>query len=167
VVTQQLIPGADNRSRVLALEVLVVTPAVSNMVRDGKTFQVPQSMQTGSRLGMQLMDDHLLRLVDEFKITHETAISRCTDPTKFPTLEEMRAKMVDWTEFLTMDDKARWKMVGERPCLEYKKETKEWTIIRPRIPFVFFTKAGQLPAERVAQELRRLCDLQGEKKGWL
>ena len=167
IMTQQLLTGADNRTRVLGLEVLVVNPAVSNLIRDGKTFQIPQSMQTGSKLGMKLMDDHLMELIESFKITHETAISRCNDPTKFPTLEEMQEKMIDWQELIQMDDKAKWKLVNNSAVLEYSRKEKEFTIHRERIPFVFYITDGQLPIEQIDELIQRLVAEQGEKKGGL
>ena len=56
VMTQQLLPTADGSSRVVACEVLVPTPAVRNLIREGKTHQIPSAMQTGSNVGMQTMD---------------------------------------------------------------------------------------------------------------
>ena len=156
VVTQQLLPTADGKGRILGLEILVVTPAVSNMIKDGKTFQVPQAMQTGSRLGMQLMDDHLLRLVDQCRIIHETAIARCTDPTKFPTLEELRADMINFHEFRGMDAKEKWKTMQGRRCFEYDKKTKAAQIHRNLIPFVFYLPQGQCPVNEIYGSLEKL-----------
>jgi twitching motility protein PilT len=65
--------------RVAALEVLVGTPAVANLVRDGKTFQIPSLMQTGRGLGMQLLNDELARLVQERRIDADEALSRAVD----------------------------------------------------------------------------------------
>ena len=55
-MTQQLLPTADGSGRVVACEVLVPTPAVRNLIREGKTHQIPSAMQTGSSVGMQTMD---------------------------------------------------------------------------------------------------------------
>ena len=63
VMTQQLLPTADGSSRVVACEVLVPTPAVRNLIREGKTHQIPSAMQTGSSVGMQTMDAALATLV--------------------------------------------------------------------------------------------------------
>jgi len=156
VITQQLLPTADGKGRILGLEVLVATPAVSNMIRDGKTFQVPQSMQTGTRLGMQLMDDHLLQLVDQCKITHETAIARCSDPTKFPTLEELRADMINFYEFRAMEPKEQWKALLGQRCFDYDKKTKQATIHRNLIPFVFYIPQGQCPVQEIYEYIQQI-----------
>lgn len=76
VISQQLIPKADGSGRVLALEVLVNTPAVANTIREGKTFMLPGVIQTGRKLGMRLMDDSLIDLFNNGLITAEEAIAR-------------------------------------------------------------------------------------------
>jgi twitching motility protein PilT len=65
VLAQRLLPRADGHGRVLAMEVLVGTPAVSALVREKKTFQLPSVLQTGRKEGMQTMDDALAALVRE------------------------------------------------------------------------------------------------------
>src|SRR3954452_347472 len=69
VITQQLIPTADGAGRVAACEVLVATPAVRNLIREGKSHQVYSVMQTGSSFGMQTMDAALAQLVRAGTIT--------------------------------------------------------------------------------------------------
>lgn len=76
VVSQQLLPTVDGRGRVVACEVLVVTPAVRNLIREGKTHQIYTSMQAGGKFGMQVMDQHLAELVKKGKITYEMALER-------------------------------------------------------------------------------------------
>ena len=76
VISQQLVPRADGRGRVLALEVLMRTEAVASCIRDGKTFMLPGVMQTGGRMGMRLMDDSLLELFNEGLITKEECYQR-------------------------------------------------------------------------------------------
>jgi twitching motility protein PilT len=66
----------DGKGRVLALEILVNTPAVAATIRDGKTFMLPGIMQTGKKLGMQLMDDSLMALYDKGLISQEEAYAR-------------------------------------------------------------------------------------------
>jgi twitching motility protein PilT len=80
VMTQQLIPTADGSSRVVASEVLVPTPAVRNLIREGKTHQIPSAMQTGSNVGMQTMDAALATLVRNGKITQRVAEQRSSTP---------------------------------------------------------------------------------------
>jgi twitching motility protein PilT len=80
VVTQQLLQTADGRGRVVAVEVLVATPAVRNLIREGKTHQIYSIMQAGGRFGMQTMDQSLANLVKAGKITQQIAYERCHDP---------------------------------------------------------------------------------------
>jgi twitching motility protein PilT len=63
VVSQELVRAADGRGRLAAAEILVVMPAVAQLIRDGQTFKIPGVMTTGRRHGMQLMDNALLNLV--------------------------------------------------------------------------------------------------------
>jgi twitching motility protein PilT len=65
IVCQQLLPRKDGRGRALAVEIMVNTPAVGNMIRERKLFQMPSVLQTGKKQGMQLMDNALLDLVKE------------------------------------------------------------------------------------------------------
>jgi len=79
VLSQQLVPKADGSGRVLALELLVNTPAVSATIRDGKTFMLPGIMQTGKNVGMITMDESLRRLYVKGLITQEETLFRCED----------------------------------------------------------------------------------------
>ena len=79
VISQQLVPRADGQGRVMALEILVNTPAVSNSIREGKTFMLPGIMQTGKSVGMISMDDSLKNLYAEGYITRDEAYSRADD----------------------------------------------------------------------------------------
>ncbi|MBV9010162.1 MAG: PilT/PilU family type 4a pilus ATPase [Verrucomicrobia bacterium] len=76
IISQQLIPRADNTGRVLALETLTNTPAVSNVIREAKTYMLPGIIQTGRKQGMQLMDDALIELYDRGFISAEEALAR-------------------------------------------------------------------------------------------
>ncbi len=76
VICQQLLKTADGKGRVAALEILVANHAVSNLIREGKTFQIPSIMQTARGEGTQLMDQHLLELLKAGKVTAEEA-HRC------------------------------------------------------------------------------------------
>ncbi|HEX6261601.1 MAG TPA: PilT/PilU family type 4a pilus ATPase, partial [Actinomycetota bacterium] len=77
VVTQQLLPTADGRGRVVAAEILIATPAVRNLIREAKIHQIYSSMQAGGKLGMQTMDAALAHLVKSGRITYDTAVSQC------------------------------------------------------------------------------------------
>jgi twitching motility protein PilT len=87
IVTQQLIPTADGNGRCVGVEVLVPTPAVRNLIREGKTHQIYSALQTGAQHGMQTMDASLVQLVREHKITREVAEARSSAP------EELRRLM--------------------------------------------------------------------------
>jgi twitching motility protein PilT len=80
IVTQQLLPTADGAGRVAACEVLLATPAIRNLIREGKTHQIYSSLQTGGNLGMQTMDAALATLVRSGKITQQLAESRSSTP---------------------------------------------------------------------------------------
>lgn len=79
VVSQQLIPRQDGNGRVLALEILVNTPAVSNCIREGKTFMLPGIMQTGKSVGMVTMDDSLQNLYAQGYISRDECFGRSED----------------------------------------------------------------------------------------
>jgi twitching motility protein PilT len=79
IISQQLVPLADGGGRVLALEMLVNTPAVANCIREGKTFMLPGIMQTGKNVGMITMDESLRRLYVKGLITQQEAMFRCED----------------------------------------------------------------------------------------
>jgi twitching motility protein PilT len=80
IMTQQLLPTADGSGRVVACEVLVPTPAVRNLIREGKTHQIYSVLQTGSAQGMQTMDASLALLVRHNKVTQKMAESRSSTP---------------------------------------------------------------------------------------
>ena len=80
VLTQQLLPTIDGTSRVAAVETLVPTPAVRNLIREGKTHQITSAMQTGASAGMQTMDAALASLVRLGKISQQLAESRSSTP---------------------------------------------------------------------------------------
>ena len=76
IISQQLIPRADGTGRVLAIETLTNTPAVSNIIREARTFMLPGIIQTGRKQGMQLMDDALIDLYSRGLINAEEALAR-------------------------------------------------------------------------------------------
>jgi twitching motility protein PilT len=80
IVTQQLLPTPDGKGRVCAAEVLVPTPAVRNLIREGKTHQIYSALQTGAAHGMQTMDAALVDLVRQGKITRKLAERRSSTP---------------------------------------------------------------------------------------
>jgi twitching motility protein PilT len=76
VISQQLVPRADGTGRALAIEILMNTPAVGNVIRESKTFMLPGIIQTGRKLGMKLMDDSLTELFQAGIISAEEAVYR-------------------------------------------------------------------------------------------
>lgn len=80
VISQQLLPRADGQGRVAAFEVLHANLAVRNLIREGKTHQIPSIMQTNRRLGMITMDEAILQLAREGRITRQDAVSFAQDP---------------------------------------------------------------------------------------
>jgi twitching motility protein PilT len=87
IVTQQLLPTADGAGRVCATEVLVPTPAIRNLIREGKTHQIYSALQTSGAIGMQTMDAHLAQLAGAGTITRNMAERRASVP------EELRRLM--------------------------------------------------------------------------
>jgi len=77
VVCQSLCKRSDGTGRTVATEVLVATPAVRNLIREGKTHQIYSAMQAGSQQGMHTMDQHLADLVKAGRISYETGLEKC------------------------------------------------------------------------------------------
>ncbi len=76
IISQQLVPRADGKGRVLAMEVLMNNPAVGNCIREAKTFMLPGIIQTGRKQGMKLMDESLRELYAKGAISADEALSR-------------------------------------------------------------------------------------------
>jgi twitching motility protein PilT len=83
VVSQDLIRAADGRGRRAAAEILVVTPAVAQLIREGKTFQLPSTIATGRRQGMQLLDQALLDLVRLGEVDPDECFVKAADKKEF------------------------------------------------------------------------------------
>ncbi|MBT8197511.1 MAG: type IV pilus twitching motility protein PilT [Acidimicrobiia bacterium] len=79
VLSQQLVPTSDGEARVAAVEVMVATPAIRNLIREAKIHQIASQMQAGAKYGMVTMEAALADLVRAGKITRETAIERAED----------------------------------------------------------------------------------------
>lgn len=80
VITQQLIPRLDKAGRVMACEVMVATPAIRNLIREGKSYQILSQIQTGSKFGMVSLDASLANLVQKGIISKNEARERAFDP---------------------------------------------------------------------------------------
>ena len=83
VIAQNLFKRVDVKGRVAALEILVVTNAIANLIREAKTFQIPGMLQVGRKHGMQTLDDAILDLLNKKMISPEDAYARCLDKAKF------------------------------------------------------------------------------------
>src|SRR5499426_1970987 len=83
VEAQTLFKRRDTRGRCAALEILIATPAVRNLVRDGKTFQIPTVLQTGKKYGMPSLDEAILEHLEKGHISAEDAYLHCLDKTRF------------------------------------------------------------------------------------
>jgi twitching motility protein PilT len=80
VLSQALCPRATGHGRIAAYEFMVVTPAIANLIRENKTYRIDSSIQTGKKLGMQLLDEHLWRLYDNGTITLEEMLDKSRQP---------------------------------------------------------------------------------------
>ncbi len=76
VLSQALLTRIDQAGMVAAYEFLVVTPAISNLIRDNKSYRIDSMIQTGKKFGMQLLDDHLWQLYTEGKIAAEEMVDK-------------------------------------------------------------------------------------------
>jgi twitching motility protein PilT len=113
VLSQALCPLAVGKGRVAAYEFMLVTPAIANLIRENKTYRIDSSIQTGKKLGMQLLDEHLWQLYDIGKITLEEMLDNSRQPG-------------------ALQDKAMAKMTTMRGAKAKKKEAaKEMEDIGP------------------------------------
>jgi len=83
IISQTLIPTVDGRGRVCATEVMIGTPAIQNLIRDGKVYQIPSLIQTGKSLGMHSMDQSLESLFLQKRISKEEAMKRAINKEVF------------------------------------------------------------------------------------
>lgn len=83
VVAQNLFKRVDKKGRCAALEILVVTPATGNLIRESKTFQLPSVIQTGKKFGMQSLDDAILELLKKKWISSEEAYDKAIEKGRF------------------------------------------------------------------------------------
>lgn len=96
IVSQVLFKRVDTKSRCVALEVCIATPAVRNLIRESKTYQIPSMMQTGKKYGMQLLDDSIMDLFSRGWISADEAYIKANDKARFrPHLKQPPA---DFTE---------------------------------------------------------------------
>jgi twitching motility protein PilT len=167
IISQQLMPTIDGTRRVVAVEVLVCTPAISNLIREDRCYQIPSQMQTGVKLGMRLMDDSVLELLQRNTISLETAIERAQDQTKFRDVAEMRRDLVDWEHFLALPrDRDRKRLLLDKGIILWDREGKKAkTFRREMVPRRFFHRQPtRLPEEEIYAEIVRLFPHAAEKE---
>jgi twitching motility protein PilT len=82
-VAQGLFKRIDKKGRVAALEIMLATPAVRNLIRESKTFQIPSVIQTGKKFGMQSLDDAIMDHMLAGRIDPDDAYNKCIDKAKF------------------------------------------------------------------------------------
>jgi twitching motility protein PilT len=80
VISQVLLPRIDKKGRVAAFEIMITTPSIAALIRDGKTYRITSDIQTGAKYGMNTLDSHLTRLYSEGKISYGELITKAKDP---------------------------------------------------------------------------------------
>ena len=91
VISQLLIPRIDKPGRIAAFEIMINTPSIASMIRDGNTHRISSDIQTGAKYGMQTLDSHLLSLYTHGMISYEEFISKSRDPdTQLEKIKEMQ-----------------------------------------------------------------------------
>ncbi|MBU4260159.1 MAG: type IV pilus twitching motility protein PilT [Proteobacteria bacterium] len=96
IIAQVLFKRIDKAGRCAALEILIATPAVRNLIRESKTHQIPSMIQTGKKYGMQLLDDAIMVMVTKGMISPEEAYAKANDKSKFGPL--LKTPPTDFTE---------------------------------------------------------------------
>lgn len=96
VISQTMFKRIDIKGRCVAFEILIATPAVRNLIRESKTYQIPSMMQTGKKYGMQTLDDAIMDLLQHGKIDPDEAYNKCVDKAKFKPFA--RSAPQDFTE---------------------------------------------------------------------
>ncbi|MBT8375183.1 MAG: type IV pilus twitching motility protein PilT [Deltaproteobacteria bacterium] len=96
IIAQVLFKRIDKKARCVALEILIANPAVRNLVREGKTHQIPSMIQTGKKYGMQLLDDAIMDLYNKGWISADEAYMKSNEKAKFRPL--LTAPPADFTE---------------------------------------------------------------------
>ena len=83
VIAQNLFKRIDRKGRVAALEIMIAIPAIRNLIREGKTFQIPSAMQTGKKYGMQTLDDAIMDHLKAKRISADDAYAKCNNKETF------------------------------------------------------------------------------------
>jgi twitching motility protein PilT len=86
ILCQTLVPKSKGGGRVMAMEIMPVVPAIRNIIREGKSHQIPNAIMSGAQWGMQSLDMALRNLYQQGLITYEDALSKCSSPEEFNRL---------------------------------------------------------------------------------
>lgn len=86
VLSQTLLPRRDGNGRIAAVEVMTGTPAIRNLIREGKTHQIPSAVQSGSKDGMQTLNQALRQLVKQHLVSYEVALAQSSNPQELAQL---------------------------------------------------------------------------------
>jgi twitching motility protein PilT len=96
VISQVLFKRVDKLGRIVALEIMIATPGVRNLIREAKSHQIPSMIQTGKKYGMTLLDDSIMDLFKRGVISAEDAYAKSNDKARFRPL--LRGNPIDFTE---------------------------------------------------------------------
>jgi len=96
VISQTLFKRVDVKGRCAALEILICTPAVRNLIREGKTYQIASAMQTGKKYGMQTLDDAIMEVLNKGWISPDSAYTNCVEKAKF--VQFLKTPPTDFTD---------------------------------------------------------------------
>ncbi len=92
ILSQTLLPKMGTGGRIAAYEFLAITPAISNLIRENKTYRINSAIQTGKKFGMQLLDDHLWKLYDEGICAADECMERANSPTELQAKIEAKLR---------------------------------------------------------------------------
>ncbi|PID73956.1 MAG: type IV pili twitching motility protein PilT [Desulfobacterales bacterium] len=96
IICQTLFKRIDKKGRVAALEILIATPAVRNLVRENKTYQINSMIQTGKKYGMQLMDDHIMEMLEKGWVSADESYMKANEKSRFrPFLKKPPSDFTD------------------------------------------------------------------------
>ena len=161
IVTQQLLPTSDGMGRVVATEVLVPTPAIRNLIREGKTHQIYAAVQTSGAVGMQTMDADLARLVRAGKITRSLAEQRASVPEELKRLLGGEAVAAPARGRRPTRDAGR---AGRRLRPPTRRAVSRWPT-RPHSPSGRWTSPGPHPPARSVAESKAQVTEQLRQRG--
>ena len=97
VISQTMFKRIDRPGRIVAFEIMIATPAVRNLIREGKTYQIPSIIQTGRKYGMISLDDSIMEYLQKGIISPEEALNKAIDKARFMPFVK-KAELADFTE---------------------------------------------------------------------